>query len=116
MDENEAWRVSRKNPRRVTANGRVVTTTYHSNNGLGVTPLQAVELTRAISDARLIASAPDLRSALNNATEFLAFYYTGPDAERHRSVEGAQNIQAEAETAFRVAIAALARTQEPPKC
>lgn len=61
------WRVSKKNPRRVAADHRMITTIYHSNNGLGATPAQAVELTMALADARLIAAAPDLYEALEEA-------------------------------------------------
>ena len=46
-------------------------------------------------------------AALHNATEFLVFYLTGPDAAEHREAEGMKGMLAEAETAVEVAIAAI---------
>jgi hypothetical protein len=65
------------------------------------------------ANAALIAAAPDQNAALNNAVEFLHFYFVGPDAAKHRAVEGEVNMLAEAQKAFEVATAALARAQSP---
>ncbi|WP_343518122.1 hypothetical protein [Sphingomonas sp.] len=63
------------------------------------------------ANARLIAAAPELLTSLGNLAEFIAFYFTGPDAEKNRDVEGMENMLAEAETAFNVAAAAIAKAR-----
>lgn len=65
----------------------------------------------AAADARLLAAAPELRSALNNAAEFISFYFVQAEAERNREVEGLKNMVAEAVTALDVARAALAKAR-----
>lgn len=65
------------------------------------------------ADARLIAAAPELLSALHNAAEFLRFYFECPEAESNRHVEGPKNIDAEASVALAVAIAAIRKATPP---
>jgi hypothetical protein len=68
-------------------------------------------MAEAYRDARLIAAAPELLSSLSNAVEFIAFYFTGPDAEKNRDAEGMKNMLAEAEAAFGVGTAAIAKAR-----
>jgi hypothetical protein len=60
------WAVSKRNPRRVTANGTIICNAVLRNQGPSQSLRYVKERAEAEANARLIAAAPDLLVALRN--------------------------------------------------